>query len=53
MELKKWKEAEKKPILTQFENQLKYEVIQNMREAAKFKMSHNKEIDDIDEQIKN
>ena len=47
------KKAEKiKPILTQFENQLKYEVIQNMREAAKFKMTHNKEIDDIDEQIK-
>ena len=47
------KKAEKiKPILTQFENKLKYEVIQNMREAARFKMSHNKGIDDIDEQIK-
>ena len=40
-----------KPSLTQVENKLKYEEIQNMREAAKYKMSHNQEIDDIDEKI--
>ena len=46
------KQADKiKATLTQVENKLKYEEIQNMREAAKYKMSHNKEIDDIDEEI--
>ena len=47
------KQAEKiKALLIQVENQLKYETIQNMREAAKYKMSHNKEIDEIDDEIK-
>ena len=46
------KQAEKiKVALTQVENQLKYEEIQNMREAAKFKMSHDKQIDEIDAEI--
>ena len=46
------KQAEKiKVSLTQVENKLKYEDIQIMREAAKYKMSHNKEIDEIDDQI--
>ena len=46
------KQAEKiKVALTQVENKLKYEEIQNMREAAKYKMSHNKEIDEIDNEI--
>ena len=40
-----------KPALTQVENGLKYEDIQIMRDAAKYKMFHNKEIDKIDEKI--
>ena len=40
-----------KVSLTQVENQLKYEEIQNMREAAKYKMSHDKQIDEIDAEI--
>jgi len=46
------KQADKiKVSLTQVENQLKYEEIQNMREAAKYKMSHDKQIDEIDAEI--
>ena len=40
-----------KPALTQVENGLKYEDIQIMRDAAKYKMFHDKEIDKIDEKI--
>ena len=47
------KQADKiKAFLSQIENKLKYDEIQIMREAANYKMSHNKEIDNIDEQIK-
>ena len=37
--------------MTQVENGLKYEDIQIMRDAAKYKMFHDKEIDKIDEKI--
>ena len=40
-----------KPALTHVENGLKYEDIQIMRDAAKYKMFHDKEIDKIDEKI--
>ena len=40
-----------KPALTQVENGLKYEDIQIMRDAAKYKMFHDKEIDKIDDKI--
>ena len=40
-----------KPALSQIENGLKYEDIQIMRDAAKYKMFHDKEIDKIDEKI--
>ena len=40
-----------KPSLSQVENGLKYEDIQIMRDAAKYKMSHIQEIDKIDEKI--
>ena len=40
-----------KPALTQVENGLKYEDIQIMRDAAKYKMTHIQEIDKIDEKI--
>ena len=46
------KQAENiKASLKQVENQLKYEVIQNMREAAKYKLSHDSKIDEIDKKI--
>ena len=40
-----------KPALTQVENGLKYEDIQIMRDAAKYKMFHNQEIDKIEAKI--
>ena len=40
-----------KPALTQVENGLKYEDIQIMRDAAKYKMFHDRKIDKIDEKI--
>ena len=47
------KQAKKiEPDLQKIEDGLKYEDIQLMREAAKYKLFHNSEVDKIDEQIK-
>ena len=40
------------PVLRQIEKGLKYNDIQVMRDAAKYKMFHDTEIDNIDEKIK-
>jgi hypothetical protein len=40
------------PVLRQIESGLKYDEIQLMREAAKYKIFHDSEVDKIDEKIK-